>query len=156
MMQSSHRNGAKGTGFRLIVETESLTKRYGSVTALADCSLGVEQGEVFGLLGPNGAGKTTLLRLLVGYLRPTAGSARIAGLDCERQSLAVRRQVAYLPAEAAIFPHMRGSEALRFFADIRGGDPVNALALAERLELDVSRRVGYMSTGMKHKLALAA
>jgi ABC-2 type transport system ATP-binding protein len=124
--------------------------------ALVDCSLGVERGEVFGLLGPNGAGKTTLLRLLIGYLRPTAGSARIAGLDCERQSLAVRRRVAYLPAEAAIFPHMRGRDALRFFADIRGGNPAKSLALAERLELDVSRRVGYMSTGMKHKLALAA
>jgi len=140
----------------LIVETKSLTKRYGAVAALADCSLGVERGEVFGLLGPNGAGKTTLLRLLVGYLRPTAGSARIAGLDCERQSLAVRRQVAYLPAEPAIFPHMRGRDALRFFADIRGGRPARSLALAERLELDVSRRVAFMSTGMKHKLALAA
>jgi ABC-2 type transport system ATP-binding protein len=140
----------------LIVETKLLTKRYGRITALANCSLEVERGEVFGLLGPNGAGKTTLLRLLVGYLRPTAGLARIAGLDCERQSLAVRRQVAYLPAEAALFPQMRGREALKFFADIRGGNPQKSLALAERLELDVSRRVAYMSTGMKHKLALAA
>jgi ABC-2 type transport system ATP-binding protein len=156
MMQSSHRNATSDRGLRLIVETKSLTKRYGAVTALKDCSLGVERGEVFGLLGPNGAGKTTLLRLLVGYLRPTAGSACIAGLDCERQSLAVRRQVAYLPAEPAIFPHMRGRDAVRFFADIRGGNPARSLAVAERLELDVSRRVGYMSTGMKHKLALAA
>src|SRR5205085_5598332 len=116
-----------------VVETHLLSKRYATGTALADCSLSVEAGEVFGLLGPNGAGKTTLLRLLVGYLRPTAGSARIGGLDCERQSLAVRRQVAYLPAEAAIFPHMRGRDALRFFADIRGGDPSKSLALAERL-----------------------
>ena len=92
----------------MIVETKSLTKRYGAITALANCSLGVEQGEVFGLLGPNGAGKTTLLRLLVGYLRPTAGSARIVDLDCERQSLAVRRQVAYLPAEAAMPPGYEG------------------------------------------------
>ncbi len=140
----------------MIVETKLLTKRYGRITALKDCSLEVERGEVFGLLGPNGAGKTTLLRLLVGYLRPTAGSARIAGLDCERQSLAVRRQVAYLPAEAAIFPQMRGRDALKFFADIRGGNSAKSVALAERLELDVSRRVAYMSTGMKHKLALAA
>ncbi|HMC12261.1 MAG TPA: ABC transporter ATP-binding protein [Pirellulaceae bacterium] len=141
----------------MIVETRSLTKRYATVAALRDCSLTVERGEVFGLLGPNGAGKTTLLRLLVGYLRPTAGSAQIAGLSCERQSLAVRRQVAYLPAEAAIFPHMRGRDALRFFAEIRaGGDVARSLALADRLELDLSRRVAFMSTGMKHKLALAA
>jgi ABC-2 type transport system ATP-binding protein len=140
----------------LIVETKSLAKRYRAITALDDCSLTVERGEVFGLLGPNGAGKTTLLRLLVGYLRPSAGWAKIAGLDCRRQSLAVRRQVAYMPAEAAMFAQMRGRDALRFFADLRGGSPTAALSLAERLELDVTRRVSYMSTGMKHKLALAA
>jgi ABC-2 type transport system ATP-binding protein len=142
---------------RLIVETHLLTKRYATGTALADCSLGVERGEVFGLLGPNGAGKTTLLRLLLGFLRPTAGWARIAGLDCQRQSLDVRRQVAYLPAEAAIFPQMRGSEALKFFAEVRGdGGVKRAMDIARRLELDASRRVSFMSTGMKHKLALAA
>jgi ABC-2 type transport system ATP-binding protein len=141
----------------LIVETEGLTKSYGAVAALRDCSLGVESGEVFGLLGPNGAGKTTLLRVLLGYLKPTAGRASVAGLDCARQSVAVRRQVAYLPAEAALFPHMRGRDALRFFAEIRpGGDVARSLALAERLELDLSRRVSFMSTGMKQKLALAA
>jgi ABC-2 type transport system ATP-binding protein len=141
----------------LIVETHSLTKRYGVLAALSDCSLNVQRGEVFGLLGPNGAGKTTLLRLLVGYLKPTSGCAKIAGLDCERQSVAVRRQVAYLPAEAAMFPHMRGREALQFFAEIRGqNDSSCSLAIADQLELDLTRRVSFMSTGMKQKLALAA
>ena len=142
---------------RLIVETCELSKTYGSLAALRDCSLTVERGEVFGLLGPNGAGKTTLLRLLLGFLRPSAGSAKIAGLDCERQSVAVRRQTAYLPAEASMFPHMRGRDALRFFAEIRpGGELARSLTIAQRLELDLSRRVGFMSTGMKQKLALAA
>ena len=146
---------AKGSD--LVVTTKELTKTYGAVAALRQCSLAVESGEVFGLLGPNGAGKTTLLRLLLGYLRPTSGSASIAGFDCERQSVAVRRNVAYLPAEAALFPHMRGREALRFFAEIRpGGDVRRSLALAERLELDLTRKVSFMSTGMKQKLALAA
>jgi ABC-2 type transport system ATP-binding protein len=141
----------------LIVETKELTKTYGALAALRHCSLGVAPGEVFGLLGPNGAGKTTLLRLLLGYLRPTRGSATIAGFDCERQSVEVRRNVAYLPAEAALFPHMRGREALRFFAEIRpGSDLQRSLRLAERLELDLSRKVSFMSTGMKQKLALAA
>jgi ABC-2 type transport system ATP-binding protein len=146
----------------LIVETQSLTKRYGTATALADCTLGVQRGEVFGLLGPNGAGKTTLLRLLVGYLRPTSGWAKIAGLDCQKESLAVRRQVAYLPAEAAMFPQMRGRDALAFFAEVRGGKfrglggMEQALSIAQRLDLDLSRRVSFMSTGMKQKLALAA
>lgn len=141
----------------MIVSVKSLTKSYGPVVALANCSLGVAAGEVFGLLGPNGAGKTTLLRLLLGYLRPTSGSAQVAGFDCARQSVAVRRQVAYLPAEAAIFPHLRAREALQFFAEIRpGGSLARSLQLAERLELDLSRKVSYMSTGMKQKLALTA
>lgn len=140
----------------MIVATDNLTKTYGTLNALRDCSLDVDAGEVFGLLGPNGAGKTTLLRLLLGYLRPTRGRAKIAGFDCERQSVAVRRNVAYLPAEAAMFPHMRGREALRFFAEIRpGGDLRRSQTFAERLELDLSRKVSYMSTGMKQKLALA-
>src|SRR5262245_13148042 len=97
----------------------------------------VGRGEVFGLLGPNGAGKTTFLRLLLGFLQPTAGWAKIAGLCCQRQSLAVRRQVAYLPAEAAIFPQMRGREALDFFVEIRGGGgSQRAQKIAERLDLD--------------------
>jgi ABC-2 type transport system ATP-binding protein len=138
------------------VETDALTKIYGPLRALDNCTLGVRRGEVFGLLGPNGAGKTTLIRLLLGFLQPSSGTATIAGLDCHRQSVAVRRQVAYLPAEAALFPQMHGKEVLRFFAEIRGGTAERALAIAERLELDISRSVGYMSTGMKQKLALAA
>jgi ABC-2 type transport system ATP-binding protein len=141
----------------VIVETDNLTKVYGPLTALNACTLGIDAGEVYGLLGPNGAGKTTLLRLLLGYLRPTAGGAKIAGFDCQRQSLEVRKRVAYLPAEASMFPNMRGRDALAFFAEIRpGGDMTRSLKLAERLELDLSRRVSFMSTGMKQKLALAA
>jgi ABC-2 type transport system ATP-binding protein len=141
----------------LIVTTDKLTKTYGSLAALRHCSLHVKTGEVFGLLGPNGAGKTTLLRLLLGYLRPSGGHARVAGFDCQRQSVAVRRHVAYLPAEAAMFPHMRGRDALKFFAEIRPGNRLDrSLQLAQRLELDLSRKVGFMSTGMKQKLALAA
>jgi len=70
-----------------VVETIELTKRYGRLTALNDCSLRVHAGEVFGLLGPNGAGKTTLLRLLLGYLRPTSGRASVVGHDCFRHAL---------------------------------------------------------------------
>src|SRR5207253_8692025 len=139
------------------VATTAVTKKDGSPAALSDGAWAVAAGDAFALLGPNGAGKTTLLRLLLGYLRPTLGRATVAGLDCERQSVAVRRKVAYLPAEASLFPHMRGRDALKFFAEVRrGGSLPRSLALAERLELDVSRRVSYMSTGMKQKLALAA
>jgi len=139
-----------------IVATQSLTKIYGPLRALDDCTVSVAAGEVFGLLGPNGAGKTTLIRLLLGFLQPSSGAAQIAGLDCQRQSVEVRRQVAYLPAEAALFPQMRGREVLRFFAEIRDNSIERSQEIAERLELDLSRSVGYMSTGMKQKLALAA
>ena len=71
----------------MLVQTQSLTKRYPATTALDDCTLSVEAGEIFGLLGPNGAGKTTLMRLLLGYLRATSGKAKIDGLDCYAQSV---------------------------------------------------------------------
>ncbi len=140
----------------LLVTTEQLGKQYGDVHALADCSLQVARGEVFGLLGPNGAGKTTLIRLLMGYLKPTSGRACVDGLDATHQSVEVRQRVAYLPAEARLYRHMRGQDTLRFFADVRaGGDYRRSLALAERFELDLSRRVAFMSTGMRQKLALS-
>jgi ABC-2 type transport system ATP-binding protein len=117
----------------------------------------VKKGEVFGLLGPNGAGKTTLLRLLLGYLTPTSGSATIDDLDCHHQSLQVRQRVAYLPGDARLFRQMRGRTVLQFFSEIRAGsDKELSRQLAERLELDLSRRVAYMSTGMRQKLALSA
>jgi len=139
------------------VQTRSLTKRYGSLTALDDCRLEIRRGEVFGLLGPNGSGKTTLLRLLMGFLRPSAGEATIDGLDCYRESLAVHRRVAYLPGDAKLFPQMRGRDVLRFFSRVRpNADFARSLALAERLKLDLSRRVAALSTGTRQKLALAA
>jgi ABC-2 type transport system ATP-binding protein len=139
------------------VHAEGLTKRYATVTALNGCSLTVQQGEVFGLLGPNGAGKTTFLRLLLGYLRPTAGTATIGGYDCVRESLQIRRLTAYLPGDARLFPTMNGRDVLEFFAATRGESlSAASVALAGRLELDLSRRVAYMSTGMRQKLALAA
>ncbi len=141
----------------MLVETHSLSKLYGRITALAECTFGVEGGEVYGLLGPNGAGKTTLMRLLLGFLRPTSGRATIDGLDCYHQSVRVHQRVSYLPGEARLFRGMRGRDVLRFFAEVRtGGDFKHSCRLAERLELDLTRGVAYMSTGMRQKLALAA
>ncbi len=139
-----------------IVEVTGLTKRYHSFTALNDCSLLIPEGSIFGLLGPNGAGKTTLIRCLMGYLRPSAGMAKADGLDCERESLKVRQRVSYLPAETKLFRMMRGRDCIDFFSSIhpRGSKP-KALEIAQRLELDLSRRVGFMSTGMRQKLAIA-
>src|SRR4051795_895424 len=113
-----------------MILTEGLTKRYGAVTALADLSLAVRQGEVFGLLGPNGSGKTTCIRLLLGLLRPTSGRAAVAGHDCWERSLDVRRMVTYLSGELRMFGALSGLGMLRFLSDLRGGDPLDrAVAL---------------------------
>jgi len=140
-----------------MIVTEGLTKRYGSVTALADLSVEVRGGEVFGLLGPNGSGKTTAIRLLLGMIRPTAGRASVGGRDCWRDSLAVRETVSYLPGELRLYGAMTGLGTLRFLSDLRGGAGFErAVAVAERvMGLDLSRKVRTYSTGMKQKLALA-
>ena len=138
------------------VETHSLTKRFGSFTALDNCSVSIQQGEVFGLLGPNGAGKSTLIRLLMGFLNPTSGSATVAGLDCYSQRVAVHEAVSYLPGDARLFRTMRGHGVLKLFASFRTNMKLDAArAVAERMELDLNRWVAFMSTGMRQKLALA-
>jgi len=139
-----------------VVQTKLLTKQFRTVTALQSCSLSIEEGEVFGLLGPNGAGKSTLLRLLMGFLNPTSGSATICGLNCQTQRQEVHRQVTYLPGDARLFRMMRGRNALKLFCGFRENSSFEmAVAIADRLELDLSRWVGLMSTGMRQKLALA-
>ena len=132
-----------------IVESNALTKTYASVAALNDCTLSIRAGEVFGLLGPNGSGKTTLLRLLMGYLRPTSGSATIAGRDCYLESVAVHAGVSYLPGDVRLVRGARARDVLTFFARLRGQQPTQAIRVAERLGLDLSRRTGQMSTGMR-------
>ena len=140
-----------------LVQVNRLTKQFRQHLALNDCSLEIRGGEVFGLLGPNGAGKTTLLRLMMGYLRPTSGNASINGLDCYRDRVAIHRQVSYLPGEVRLFRSMNGRHVLKFIAGIRpDGDYNRSLKLAQRLDLDLSRWVAFMSTGMRQKLALAA
>ncbi|MGL5095777.1 MAG: ATP-binding cassette domain-containing protein, partial [Planctomycetia bacterium] len=99
-----------------LVSTESLVKRYKTFTALAGVDLTIEPGEIYGLLGPNGAGKTTLLRLLMGFLRPTSGTATVLGLDCHRDLVRVHEKVSYLPGEVRLFPFMRGRDVLEFLS----------------------------------------
>src|SRR5580692_112701 len=120
-----------------------LTKDYGSGHGLFDLDLEVAEGEVFGFLGPNGAGKTTTIRLLMGVIHASAGSATIFGLDCDRDSVAVKRLVGYLPGELPQFGGMRGSI-----------DKPRVTELAERLELDLGRKFREYSRGNKQKLGL--
>jgi ABC-2 type transport system ATP-binding protein len=139
------------------ISTTELTKTYGKFVALRQLSLDVQRGEIFGLLGPNGSGKTTTIRLLLGLLRPTMGRATVAGFDCWRQSLQVRRLVSYLPGELRTYGSMSGLALLRFLCDLREDDGLErAVAIAERLmKLNLKKKVRAYSTGMKQKLALA-
>jgi ABC-2 type transport system ATP-binding protein len=138
-----------------LLQTENLTKDYGRHRALQDVSLTVEAGEVFGLLGPNGSGKTTVLRLLLGFLKPTAGRAAINGHDCWRDGVAARRQVAYLPGELRLYENMTGRQLIQFLTRLRGLRNGNDLGrLAARFDIDLDRPIAQLSSGMKRKVAL--
>src|SRR5260370_2566904 len=113
-----------------IIEAEKLTKSYGSKRGIANVSFAVEEGEAFGFLGPNGAGKTTTIRLLMALLRADAGSAQIAGLDCWKQTLEIKRLVGYMPGEPALHPHLTRGLELQYLAS-----PPRRGAHAERAPL---------------------
>ncbi|GAB3448910.1 ABC transporter ATP-binding protein [Phycicoccus ginsengisoli] len=138
-----------------VVRTTGLGKRYGSFWALQELDLQIEPGEVFGYLGPNGAGKTTTLRLLMGLLRPTAGHALVCGHDAWQDSVSVRRSVGYLPGEGATYPRLTGQQHLDYLGSLRGlASQQRAHELAERFDLDLTRRGGELSRGNRQKLAL--
>jgi len=138
-----------------MIETEGLSKSYGGKRGIVDVSFQVEQGEVFGFLGPNGAGKTTTIRLLMALLRADAGSARIAGFDCWRQSLEIKRLIGYVPGEPSLDPNLTGGQILEYFAHLRGGvDHAYLKQLIARFELDTSRKFRQYSTGNKRKVVL--
>ena len=139
----------------MAIRLEKLTKYYGAQRGVVDLDLEVRSGEVFGYLGPNGAGKTTTVRLLLDLIRPTSGSATVLGLDAQADSLEVRRRVGYVPGEPSLYPDLTGQELLTYLANVRGGvDWRNVTVLADRLECDLTRRVGTLSRGNKQKLAI--
>jgi ABC-2 type transport system ATP-binding protein len=137
------------------VRTSGLTKDFGAGRGLFDLDLEVGPAQVFGYLGPNGAGKTTTIRLLMGLVLPTRGQADIFGLDCRRRAVEVKRIVGYLPGELPQFGGLRGREVVSFLAGLRGSVDRGRIAeLAERLDLDLSRRYREYSRGNKQKLGI--
>src|SRR5687768_4796696 len=103
-----------------VVALDRLSKRYGARLAVNEVSFEVGRGEILGLLGPNGSGKTTVLRMLTGYLRPSAGTAQVAGLDVVSNGRAARERVGYVPEDAPLYGHMRVDEFLTFMGRLRG------------------------------------
>ncbi len=144
-----------------VVALDRLSKRYGARLAVDEVSFEVARGEILGLLGPNGSGKTSVLRMLTGYLRPSAGTAQVAGLDVVRDGRAARGRVGYVPEDAPLYPHMRVDEFLTFMGRLRGLDGPRlerALALArERLVLDAVRStiIARLSRGYRQRVSLA-
>jgi ABC-2 type transport system ATP-binding protein len=137
------------------IHTEGLTKHYGDVRALVDLDLDVVAGEVFGFLGPNGAGKTTMIRTLMDEIRPTAGMATILGMDTHADSVEIRRHIGYVPGDLAMYPNLTGRDTLTYFANLRGGvDWGYVDQLAERLDADLSKKVGDLSSGNRQKVGL--
>jgi ABC-2 type transport system ATP-binding protein len=137
------------------IRTSKLSKDYGLGRGLFELDLEVAQREVFGYLGPNGSGKSTTIRLLMDMIRPTSGGAHIFGLDCRRDSVAVKRKVGYLPGDMPQFGSLRGKEVVAYLGGMRGGaDPQVVRAIAERFDLDLSRRFREYSTGNKRKLGI--
>jgi ABC-2 type transport system ATP-binding protein len=143
------------TGSAAAIATNGLSKDYGSGHGLFGLDLEVHSGEVFGFLGPNGAGKSTTMRLLLHLIRPSAGTARILGLDTVADSLAIRRRIGFLPGDLALYPKLTGRVMLDYLAQLRGGvDGHVRDGLVERFDADLDRPVHELSTGNRQKLGL--
>lgn len=137
------------------ISTKGLTKHFGDVHAVVDLDLEVHPGEIFGFLGPNGAGKTTTIRMLMDEIRATSGTSSILGMDSRDDSVEIRRHIGYLPGDLAMYPNLTGRDTLTYFANLRGGvDWAFVDELSERLEADLGRKVGDLSTGNRQKVGI--
>ena len=143
------------------IEVEALVKHFGSVEALRGMSFSVKDREIFGLIGPNGAGKTTTLRILSTLISPTAGYAKVFGVDVVKEPEKIREMISYLPEEAGAYQNLSGHEYLEFMAEFYdNGDRSTADMLEEGkyisgLEERLNDRVKGYSKGMKRRLLLA-
>ncbi|MDF1800482.1 MAG: ATP-binding cassette domain-containing protein [Planctomycetota bacterium] len=139
------------------VEARGLTRRFGTVTAVDGIDLVIEPGSVTGILGPNGSGKSTFLRILIGLVRPDAGTAEVAGVRLRGDGTAIRRVVTFSPGEIALYGEMRADEQLAWLLRGRSRSAgARARALALRLGLPLEKRVHQFSHGMKRQLLFAA
>ena len=137
------------------INVQDVTKRFGGVTALHDLDLTVEDGEIYGFLGPNGAGKSTTIDVVLDYVRPTAGSARVFGHDAREETLAIRDRVGVLPDGYDVVGRMTGREHVEFVVDSKGADD-DPDAILERVGIaDAADRVAAdYSKGMAQRLVL--
>jgi ABC-2 type transport system ATP-binding protein len=140
-----------------MIEFDTISKRYGTTLVVDNLSLEIARGETLALIGPNGAGKTTLMRVLLGLARPTEGQVRVAGHDVQRDGIAARSQIGYLPQRAVLYANLTVAENLAFLAQIRDVAPervAETIALL-RLEESADRPARTLSGGMLQRLGLA-
>ncbi len=142
------------------VELKAITKRYDELVAVNNIDLTIPTGEIFALLGPNGSGKSTTLKMLLGLVQPTAGSVTVLGLDVQKEPVAVKQQVGYVPESPSVYEFLTGIEYLDFIADIYGVPPaekqqrINEYLKALQLEGREGDMINSYSDGMKKKLSL--
>ncbi len=140
---------------KIAIRAEGLTKHYGKVEALNDLDLDIRAGEVFGFLGPNGAGKTTTIRTMMDEIRATSGKASILGMDTHTQAVEIRKYIGYLPGDLAMYPNLTGKDTITYYANLRGGvDWKYVDTLADRLDADLTKKVGDLSSGNRQKVGL--
>ena len=138
-----------------VIRTEGLTKRYGKQTAVSEVRLEVPPGKIFALMGRNGAGKSSLIRMLLGLTPITAGRASVLGIDSEKQHVAIRERVGYVPEAHHMYRWMRIAEVVRFTASFYPTWNEKSCAdLIRKFDLDPSKRIGELSRGMVAKVAL--
>jgi ABC-2 type transport system ATP-binding protein len=144
------------TASHFAIRTDGVSKRFGHIVAVDDLSLTVAPGEVFGFLGPNGAGKSTTVRILLGLIRPSAGSAEVFGVAANDVRRA-HRYLAYVPADVALWPALTGAEILELLGNVGSNVDINyRTELVARFHLDLDRPGKTYSTGNRQKVALVA
>lgn len=139
------------------VKLDKLSKRYPGVDrfSLKNVSLQLYPGEVYGFLGPNGAGKSTAIRTLMGFIKPTSGSATINGFDIDTQSLQVRQSVGFLSGDLALYPKMTGRQYISYLSELQGScDKQYIQTLAKRLQASLDRPLGELSRGNRQKIGI--
>ena len=144
------------------LEVLGVHKRFGATVALADVSFRVREGEIVGLLGPNGAGKSTTMKTVLGILRADGGTLRVLGEPVERDAVAVKGRIGYVPESPSLYEFLTGAEYLDFVADLYGMDPqsrrerIGSFLAALELRGHEDALISGYSHGMKQKVALIA
>ena len=147
----------QATDIKPIIQIKGLSKTYpgNDRPALDNLNISIKAGEVYGFLGPNGAGKSTTIRLLMHFLKPSAGTATIRGYDIVKDSLKIRQSIGYLSGDFEMYPKMTGRQFLRYMNDLRPvSDMTAASKLAKRLGADLDKKLGELSRGNRQKIAI--